>query len=271
MAIVFLNGKYVDERKAFVSIYDMGFLYGEGVYETLRTVEGKIANVDLHLKRLAGSAKLLKFPLPSRVELAKWLQTTVDRNGFWKKGQESYVRLTVTGGVHDRGKDSHKPTILITVMRLPVVSNAVVERGVPVISYEIERVLPQAKTTNFLPAIVARRAMRKANAYEVLLVDRHGHVTEGSVTNILLVKGGRLITPELEMLGGTTRERILKLARRLKIKVEKRSIKLKAVYAADEVFVCNAPRGIVPVVKVDGKKIGRGKVGEVTQRLMDGL
>lgn len=268
MAIVYLNGRYLDERKAFVSIHDAGFLYGEGVYETLRTREGKVDNADAHLERLEKSVREVGLVMPLRNGLRKALQAVVDRNGFWRKRrQEARIRLTLTGGVHDFDGSVTRPTVLITATVLPSFGR-VKSRGVSAISFRAERFMPSIKTTHLLPTLLARRAMRKAKAYEVLLVNHRDYVTEGSITNFFWVKGGKLYTPKSDLLSGTMREQVLKLARRLKIPVAVRDVRLGVLYGADELFVCNAPRGIVPVVRLDGKKVGKGKVGEVTRRLM---
>ncbi len=268
MAIVYLNGKYLDERKAFVSIHDAGFLYGEGVYETLRTREGKVDNADAHLERLEKSVRGVGLLMPSRDALRKALQGVVDRNGFWRKRrQEARIRLTLTGGVHDFDAKATKPTALITAMVLPR-QGGVKSCGVSAISFRAERFMPSIKTTHLLPTLLARRAMRKAKAYEVLLVNHRGQVTEGSISNLFWVKRGVLCTPKSNLLSGTTREQIVRLARRLKIPAVVKDVRLATLYGVDELFVCNAPRGIVPAVKLDGKKIGTGRVGEVTRRLM---
>ncbi len=267
MVIVYLNGKYLDEQKAFVSIYDAGFLYGEAVYETLRTRGGKVENVEAHLKRLEQSARTVGIAVPARAVLRKALQGVVDRNDFGKKGQgEARLRLTVSGGMHGFDDDSVTPTVLITAVPLPEMSR-VKSRGVSAISFRVERFMPSIKTTHLLPTLLARRAMRKAKAYEVLLVDHRGFATEGSISNFFWVKGKKLYTPKSNILAGTTREQVFAAARRLKIPVIERDVRLAALYAADELFVCNAPRGIVPVVRLDGRRIGGGKVGEATKKI----
>ncbi|EKD93628.1 MAG: hypothetical protein ACD_28C00108G0021 [uncultured bacterium] len=268
MAIVFLNGRYLEESDASFSIWDAGFLYGEGIYETLRTEGGKVAQVSAHLNRLKASAQVVCIPLPPLEELEAWLQETVDRNAYWDQGNESRIRLTVSGGIHDFDQNSSQPTILITVSLLPDSSVASMD-GISVITFVVERFFPEIKTTHLLPALLARRAMRRAGAEEVLLVNHEGFVTEGSITNVFQIKEGVLITPKDHMLPGTMRDRILEVARELKISVLESSILKSEILRSDELFVCNAPRGILPVVRVDGVLIGEGKVGPITHRLMD--
>lgn len=140
----------------------------------------------------------------------------------------------------------------------------VYKRGVKTVSFYGERILPEAKSLNLLPMVLGQRFMRKKKAYEALFVDAKGCVREGTVTNVFAVFGEVLVTPGKGILAGTTRDVLIKLARRLGVKVQVRDIKLKEIYEADEVFVTNAPRGIVPVQSVDGKKIGRSAPGPVT-------
>jgi branched-subunit amino acid aminotransferase/4-amino-4-deoxychorismate lyase len=268
MAIVFLNGSYLEESDASLSIQDAGFLYGEGVYETLRTENGKVAQVSAHLDRLKASAQVLSIPLPPLETLALWLQEAVDRNGYWDQGQESRLRLTVSGGLHDFDENSVAPTILITVSPL-MPNGALKQNGIAVITFSIERFLPEIKTTNLLPALLARRAMRQAGAEEVLLVDHENNVTEGSITNLFQVKKGVLITPKEHILPGTTRDRILEKAHQLGIPFLEQSVSKVQLLESEELFVCNAPRGILPVVEVDGVSIGERCIGPITLQLMD--
>ncbi len=251
----------MDARKAQVSVFDHGFLYGDGVYETLRTYGGFVWQPLEHLRRLKKSAGMLGIKLPwSLKKMEEWIDGTVAKNGF----KESRIRLTVTRG--ENGFDfgnAKKPTICIQVQKLAAQPGGVYKRGVEVVSFRGERILPEAKTLNLLPMVLAQRYMKKKKAYEALLVDGKDFVREGTVTNVFAVFGGILVTPGKGILAGTTRDALIKLARRLRIKTEVRDMKLSEIYKADEVFITNAPRGIVPVRSIDGKKIGSGVLGQV--------
>lgn len=261
MKIVCLNGRFLHEDRAFISVNDAGFLYGEGIYETLRTVHGEILNWEGHLRRLQRSADYVGIPLPPQAKLERWLQQTVHRAQAFYPCRALRIRLTISGGVHGFDEDSKKPTVLITVRPLEEVHEEQRMHGMTAITFAIERPFPVAKTTNMVPTLMARRAMRKHRAYEVLFVDHRGYVTEGSISNVFIVQKDQLITPKSFLLAGTTRERIFKLAPLHGWTIHQKDIRLKELYAADEVFICNAPRGVVPMVKVDGRKIGKGKVG----------
>lgn len=262
---VFLNGKFVVARKAKISVFDHGFLYGDGVYETLRTYGGKVWQIPLHLRRLQKSAAMIGIRLPwSLSQLRDWILLTVKKNGF----RESRIRLTVTRG--ENGFDfgaAQKPSLCIQVQKLIAPKAGQYADGVDVVTFHAERFLSGAKTLNLLPMAMGIRFMNTRRAYEALFVDAHGFVREGTVTTVFAVRGGVLMTPGKNVLPGTTRDVVLDLARRLGVKVRVADIPLKDLYGADEVFITNAPRGIVPVRTVDGRKVGKGCPGPVTSLL----
>lgn len=264
MVYVFLNGRIVPEKDAKIAVSDHGFLYADGVYETLRTFNGKIWQVREHLRRLRGSAKLIGLDVPwADGKLQEWLEKTVKKNGF----AESRIRLTVTrGSNHFDFGPAKKSTILIQVARLVGESDEV-KRGVKVVTVKFDRLLPLSKSVSLLPMVLAMREASAKKAYEGLFMDCQNHVLEGSRTNVFIVKKGVLITPKEKILLGTTRNFIIKLAKKNGIKVIERKIGLKELYEADEVFISNAPKGIIPVKQVDGRKIGGP--GEMTRTLID--
>lgn len=265
--IVCLNGRFLKESDAKISIADSGFLYGEGVYETLRTVKGEIMNLEAHLERLVRSAGMVGVCLTDVTRIGKWAKQVVKKNDF---KSEARIRITVSGGVHGFGEVAIKPTVLITAVPLVSVGARRV-RGVKVITFSVERPLPEAKTTFLVPAMMAQRAMQKARAYEALLVNREGWVTEGSISNVFMVRRGVIFTPKTGILGGTTRARIIELARRNKWPLKERDFKVRDLMRAEEVFICNAPRGVIPVKQVDEKVVDNGKMGEVTKKIWEGL
>jgi branched-chain amino acid aminotransferase len=263
--IVFLNGKFVDAEDAKISVFDHGFLYGDGVYETLRTYNGKIWQTEKHIARLRKSAKLLSIKVSwSTVQIKKWLEILIKKNEF----KESRIRLTVTRGENKFNfKTCVNPSILIVAEKLKLQPKRIYKKGVNVVTAKIERFLPAAKSISLLPLITGRSRIN-SRIYEAIFVTREGFVTEGTVTNIFIVKKSVLITPKDKILLGTTRGFVIKLAREASLRVRIMNFKVSELQGADEVFITNAPRGIVPVCKVDGKKIGNGKVGEITGMLM---
>lgn len=251
---VFLNGKFIKKTQAKISAFDAGFLYGDGIYETMRFSNGKTEDLELHFKRLCLSAEILIGRLQfKKVQFANWIKKLVSKN----KLKEARIRVTVSGS----------KTILIVAEKLKKESAKVYKEGVKAVTYQIERVLPEIKITNLAPQMIARNYMKKKNAYEVLLVDRDSYVREGSVTNVFIVKNGILMTPEKRILKGIIRGRILEIAKKIRIPVKLCDIPVDELMKADEVFITNSIKGVVPVVQVDGHKIGHGQVGEITARI----
>lgn len=265
---VCLNGKLVKEGAAHISVLDNGFLYGDGIYETMRTYGGKILELDLHLKRLAKSAKFVGIRFPCALEtLKRWCLhlSQVNRLG------ESRIRITLSRGAN--GFDfltCRKPTLLISCEKLTI-SRKDSTRGVSVVTMRLTRVLPEMKTLGLTHMMVAYRAaaqQKTKKIYEVILVDEKGFVREGASTNIFVVKKGAVLTPARNILKGLTRDRVIQLSRKLGLKICVQDFTTKALTNADEIFLTNRPREIIPVVYLNGKKVGKGKPGPITKRLM---
>ena len=253
---VYLNGKFINAKDARVSVFDPGFLYGDGIFETLRTYRGKVWQMNEHLVRLYESARMRGWKLSwSPKELAAIVEKTVLRNNF----PESRVRIMITPG-------TKQPTLFVWVQPLESMPVAAYERGVSAVTFPLERPFPQMKTTSMQPLLVARAEMLKKRAFEALLINYKGNITEGSWTNVFIVKKKTLITPRLGVLLGTTRDTVLKLGRPL-LRIKQRDITRRELMRADECFLTNAPKGIIPVVRVDGEKIGTGRVGPITKYL----
>lgn len=260
-----LNGKFVSESQAKISPFDHGFLYGDGIYETLRTYNGIVWHLEAHLDRLYQSADLLHLKLswPKR-RVCTWIEETVLRN--MRPRRELRIRVTVSRGMNQYNfVTSKKPTILISTQTLIPEKHFVYSRGVSVITVPLERILPRAKTVNLLPFILAQQVCARESAYEAFFLNRNGCVTEGSVTNVFIVKRRVLLTPKDDILYGTTRTVVLEV---VDMPFKEREISLRELYTADECFITNTVKGVVPVVRVDGKKIGDGKVGVFTQKIM---
>ena len=267
--IVFIDGKFVAARDSKVSVFDHGFLYADGVYETLRTYNGRIWQLNEHLKRLKFSADKLGIKIPwGFKQLGMWIEKTVNLNGF----KESRIRMTLTRGQNNFDfVGSRKPFLCIQVALLKPEPRAVYAKGVKVVTVKMQRLLPEAKTISLLPMVLARRLMKAQNVYEAIFVDDKNTVKEGTVTNVFIVVKGVLFTPAKGVLAGTTCAYIVKLARCLGLKVQMRGFKVPALQNADEVFITNAARGIVPVVQVNRKAIGSGRPGKITKMLRSAM
>ena len=262
-----------------MSVFDNGFLYGDGVYETLRTYDGRIWQIDEHLKRLGKSCKLVGIRLPwSFKQIGEWVEKTVQLNGFGngresekaEADSEARIRITVTRG--ENGFDfgpGEKPTIFVQVQRLVPQPEKFYEKGVAVVTFKAQRYLPEVKSISLLPMVMGSRLAQQKKVYEAVFVDAADYVLEGTITNIFMVENGVLLSPKKNVLAGTTRDFLMKIAKKNGIKALLADFKLKDLYAADEVFITNAPRGIIPVVKIDGRKIGNGRPGAVTLNLLN--
>lgn len=255
--IVYLNGKFINARDAKISIFDPGFLYGDGIFETLRTYNGKIWQMEEHLKRLYESAKTRGWELTwDTPKIIAAVEKTVRKNQF----KESRIRITITPGLK-------QPTLFIWVQPLEKLPSKIYSRGVAAITFPLERPFPRMKTTSMQALLIARVEMQRKRVFEALLINSKGFITEGTWTNVFIVKKKLVITPRLGVLLGTTRDTVLKIARSL-FRIKQRDITRRELLNADECFVTNAPKGIAPIVRVDGEKIGTGRVGPVTKHLM---
>lgn len=256
--IIYLNGKFVDAKEAQISIFDPGFLYGDGIFETLRTYEGKLWGVDEHLERLYESAKMRGWKLLWKPgELKELIEKTFKKNLY----KEARVRITITPGVKS-------PTLFIWAQPLEEIPDMAYTKGVSAITFPLERPFPQMKTSSMQSLLIVRNELERKKAFEVLLINTRGNITEGTYTNVFMIKKKHLVTPKIGVLLGTTRELVLKMARPL-FHCKQRDITLRELLRADECFLTNSPKGIVPLVKIDGEKIGSGKVGPITKLLME--
>lgn len=263
---VCINGRFISLDQAKVSVFDHGFLYGDGVYDTTRTYHGIIWKPFEHLVRLRKSAEALSISYPwLDQEIVSWMNALVAKNAF----QESRIRIMMTRGMNKFiFSQVIEPTCVILGEELQEEPASVFEDGVFAITVSFERQLPSIKTISSLPMIFARLTMESAGAYEVFFVDRDGNVTEGSITNVFIVKDGVLKTTHRNILSGIAREVILDSASGICV-VQLTDIPLTDLYAADECFITNSLKGIVPVVKIDQKHIGVAVVGKITRKLMD--
>lgn len=252
---VIINGKLIDAKKAVISISDHGFKYGDAIYETIRTINGKPWLLNEHFKRLKESAKVTGIRVKySNAEFKKMIDLLIKKNGF----KESRIRITVTRGNNDFDfKTCKDPLTLIEVTNLPPFRQS---KGISVTTMHIERTAPEIKSTSMLPSILARRN----KGAETLLIDHNKNITEGSFSNIFAVKNGTLITPKDGILKGTTRDYILAKYKKSK----EAQIPLKNIYNYDEIFLTSSTKGVIPVIKVDGKPINNGKIGRITKQII---
>jgi len=276
VSTVMIDGKLVPPERAVVSVFDRGFLYGDSVFETLRTYRGKPFDLGMHLGRLERSAARVLIPLPvSLTDLEREVLQAIEAH----PSAERYVRLTLTRGVgRSLGLDpelADTPLRVIAVMDLTLPPPELYERGIRAITYRIERAsdtigVADAKIGNYLLAVLAMRAARAAGAQEALLEAANGDLLEGTTSNVFAVFRGKLTTPpeSSAILPGITRAHVLELARAAGVPVELRAVPKTELAGADEVFICSSIRELVPVVNVDGQAVGPGVPGPVTRELL---
>lgn len=273
--LVYLNGHFVPKDEAMVSVFDHGFLYGDGIYETMRAYGGRIFLLDKHLVRLKHSAEAIGLQLPlSHEQVGEALNESLRVN----KLLDAYVRLQVSRGPGEIGLDPAlcpAPTMVIVVKPFKDYPAEQYENGVSAAIVRTRRNHPLAlnpaiKGTNFLNNILAKMESLKAGAYEGIMLNWEGYVAEGTISNIFTVKKSCLSTPHLDtgILEGVTRGLVLYLARKARIATKEAMLKPKDLTEADECFITNSTIEIMPVTMVDGRTIGNGKPGPITKALM---
>ncbi len=273
--VVMIDGELRPPGAQHVSVFDRGFLYGDSVFETLRTYGGVVFGLAEHLERLGRSAALVFIELP--VPLAQ-LEAEVLAAIAAGSNPETYVRVMVTRGQAALGLDpalAERPLRVIIVQPLTTPPEHYYTRGVSAVSYRTQREVDAtsavgAKVGNYLVSVLAMREAGRVGAVEALIVGARGEVLEGGSSNVFLVEQGRLVTPDVSagILAGITRAHALEVAQSLGIDVELRTPTLAQAYAADELFISSSIRELMPVVRLDGKKIGDGQPGPVFARLL---
>ena len=272
--LIYFNGKFVQKQEARTSVYDHGFLYGDGVFEGIRAYNGRVFRLDGHLDRMYDSAKAIDLKIPlSKEEMKKAIIETLKRNGL----NDAYIRPIVTRGDGDLGLDPRKcpvPNIFIITQEWGAMYGDLYEKGLTAVTVGIRRNAPEAlppniKSLNYLNNILAKIEANVKGGDEAIMIDVHGNVSEGSGDNIFVVKNGMILTPPaLNNLRGITRAAAIELAIKDRIPVSETNMGLFDIYTADEVFVTGTAAEIAPVTKVDGRIIGDGKPGQITRKLM---
>lgn len=272
--IAYLNGRWLSERRAHVPVLDHGYLYGDGVFETMRAYDGAIFMLPMHLSRLRHALGVTRI----RLRLSDSRLTTVLNQSLRKNRlRNAYVRLTVTRGPGEIGLDPTlcpAPTVLVLVRPFTGYPPRRYARGVSAVvaavrTGDARAVAPVLKTTSFIGHILARIEAKARRADEALLMNAAGFLTEGSVSNLFIVKRNRLLTPPVAqgLLPGVTRAVVLRLGRAAGLAVEERRVAPTALREADEAFLTNTMLEVMPLVRVDGQAIGSGRPGAVTLEL----
>jgi branched-chain amino acid aminotransferase group I len=276
---IYLNGSLVPRSKARISVFDHGFLYGYGLFETMRAYNGKIFLLERHIKRLSGSAEIIGLGQKlAGIDLAKACRDTLEANNF----RDARVRLTVTNGESDVlpwTDAGGKPTVVVTAQPYTPFSAEKYGEGFRVGIASVRRyrqsVVASMKSVNYLASVMARREAAAHGLDEALLLNDDGYIAEGGGSNVFFVKSASLVTPSLDsgVLPGVTREMVMELADGLGTGVTEGTVGLGIIKRCDEAFMTNAMIEVMPLVTIRDENgrmipISMGKPGKVTRRLM---
>jgi branched-chain amino acid aminotransferase len=279
-ATVNVNGRITSERDAVISVFDHGFLYGEGIYETMRTYRRRVFLYDRHMRRLRNSARLIVLDLPfTDEELAAQIRETMDAAPL--DGGEAYIRVLVTRGVGELTYDpsaTPRPSIVTIVKPQVDPPPEAYEKGVRAVIVDVVRnhpdtVNPMIKSNNLLNSALAMQQALRRGGFEGIMRNYRGELSECTTSNLFIVKNGAALTPPLTagLLPGITREFLFEVGKGVGIDVREEVLRDEDLYGADEAFLTSTTRELVPIVAVDDRTIGTGKPGPVTKGLLDGF
>jgi branched-chain amino acid aminotransferase len=276
-AVVNVNGRVGDAREPLIPVFDHGFLYGEGVYETLRTYERVPFLFDRHMRRLRASADMIALPVPlDDGQLLERVETTM---AALAGSGEAYIRILVTRGVGDLSYDlsaTPAPSIVIIVKPFTGPPARTIDQGIAVATVSILRnhpssVNPLIKSNNLLNNALAMQEAIRKGAEEAVMRNYRGELAECSQSNLFIVRGGEVLTPPLEagLLPGITRAFVIEIGREIGVPVSETVLRPDDLLGADEAFVTGTTRELTPVVRVDDRVIGSGRPGPITKRLLE--
>jgi len=272
---IYIDGKLYDKENAKISVYDHGFLYGDGVFEGIRSYGGKVFRLAEHLDRLWDSAKAIWLEVPiSKQQMAKAIEDTLAVNGI----EDGYIRVVVTRGAGTLGLDPNRcssPQVIVIADLISLYPEELYREGLEIVTVSVMRnhpaaLSPRIKSLNYLNNILAKIEGLQAGCMEALMLNHKGEVAECTGDNLFLVRRQRLLTPpnEAGILEGITRDAVIGLARGMDIEVAEVPLTKHDVYIADECFLTGTAAEVVPVVKVDSRTIGEGVPGPITRELM---
>lgn len=266
MDIYYVNGAFVEEDQAKISVNDLSVIRGFGVFDFLRTYNGVPFHLDDHLHRLERSARLIGLELPHSLEKIREITLeTLRRNSH----TESNIRLIVTGGLSSDGiTPGDSPQLLIMITPVKEMPPQWYSEGAKIITCHVERFMPGAKTINYIPAILCQREARQQQAIEAIYVDRNGYMLEGTTSNLFVFIGDTLVTPPCDrVLPGITRQVVIRLAEKEFTLVE-RDLHKDEVRLIDEAFLASTVREVAPITAIDSVKIGDGTPGDRSRKIM---
>lgn len=273
--IIYCNGAYVPEEEAKVSIFDHGFLYGDGIFEGIRAYHGRVFKLPEHLKRLYESAQSIRMDIGMPVEeMQEIVLETLRRNNL----RDAYIRLVVSRGKGDLGLDPNncpKAATFCIADQIKLYPPSMYDEGLEVKTVAIRRnnpdsLNPRIKSLNYLNNILAKIEAREAGVMEAIMLNQEGYVAECTGDNIFMVRNGVLYTPPIfvGILEGITRNTAIEIARKQGMEVREELFTRHDLYTADEIFLTGTAAELIPVVKMDGRIVGKGVPGEVFKKLL---
>lgn len=263
---IWVNGKVLPADKPVLLINEIGFLRGYGVFDFMRTYNGKIFRFADHYKRFTNSAKLLDLKVTlSEKDLANLIYKLIKKNDL----KEASIRLVLSGGPAKEGInfDQKTQTFAVLIEDIYTLPTKLFQTGAKLMTFDYQRLIPEAKNLNYIWAVKLQKEKKRQGATEILYTSK-GEILECSTSNFFLVKKGKIITPEAGILAGITRKTALEIAQKLNLKVEIRPIKTVELKDADEAFITATNKNILPIIKIDDTKIGNGLPGPITKTLM---
>ncbi len=274
--VIYMNGEFVKKEDAKISVYDHGFLYGDGVFEGIRSYNGNVFRLEEHLERLYDSAKSVMLEIPHTFEeMTQLVVETLRQN----KLKDAYIRLVVSRGVGNLGLDPFscaEPNVIVIAEPLSLFPKALYDSGIEIVSVASRRsrsdvLSPKVKSLNYMNNILVKIEASLAGVSEALMLNDQGYVAEGSADNIFIVRKNKLLTPPgyVGALEGITRNAIMEVAAEKGYQMEEGVFTRHDVYVADEVFLTGTAAEVIAVIKVDGRVIGDGKPGPVTNDLLE--
>jgi len=267
MDIYYVNGEFVEDNQAKISVNDLAVLRGFGVFDFLRTYNGVPFHLDDHLQRLKRSARLIGLEIPHPIEEIKTIvEETLRRNSY----PESNIRLVVTGGLSSDGiTPGNSPQLLVMITGVKEMPAQWYSDGAKLITSHVDRFMPGAKSINYIPAILCQNDARNQQAIEAIYVDKNGYMLEGTTSNLFAFIGDTLITPPCDrVLPGITRQVVIALAEK-EFSIVQRQLHKDELRLLDEVFIASSVREVVPIVAIDAVKIGDGKPGIHTKKIIE--
>lgn len=272
---IYLDGKFVDSSEAKVSVFDHGLLYGDGVFEGIRLYGGNIFRLEEHLERLEYSAKAIMLQMPhTRAELRELTCETCRQNGL----TDAYIRLVITRGVGDLGLAPWlcpKPSIFIIASKISLYPQEHYDNGLAIVTVPTRRIGPAAlpatiKSLNYLNNILGKIEAKQFGALEAIMLNEQGYVAECTADNVFIVHKGTIITPSSSQgaLKGITRDTVIDIAAEIGVPLRESDMTRYDIWCADECFLTGSGAEVIPVVKLDGRVIGDGKPGSITQRVL---